>query len=142
MITALLATLALALATSPVPFNQPPSEVVARIAANCMARERPVVEISPNMVKCELPMTYEQKGHVLFTRFYQRNFSRDVHHYVSFVVVPHGEGSLVQHRQWHEATINGSVRSLDIADRRAITSIESTLDGLSTLMDRRTASPQ
>lgn len=77
----------------------------------------PVLNLTDTEVRCEGPMSYEEKGHVLFTKFHQRNFSRDVRNIAHFTVIPSGTGSQVQGRQYWEAQINGETRLVERPER-------------------------
>lgn len=49
---------------------------------------------------------------------------------MAFTVIPAGEGSLVQHRMWIEATINGSLHTVPMNDRELISLVEGALTDL------------
>jgi hypothetical protein len=131
MIATTLAALAIAAANPTVAFEtRTPQAVTARLAQLCMDKGFTVLDLGTNQVKCESPLTNVEKGHLLFIKFTQRNYTNDVHHYLAFTVIPAGEGSLVQHRMWIEAMINGSLRSAPLDDRALNSLVEGALTDL------------
>lgn len=109
--SAIIAALATGVSVS---FPTAPQETAAKIAGQCIERGHQVVDMTPNQVKCQVAVSHEQRGRILFQFFHQRRYTDQVRMFVGFTVVPTADGSIVQPRQWVEATIGGDVRTHDL----------------------------
>lgn len=116
---------------APVSFSGSPAEVTAKVAGMCLERGHNVVALEANQVKCEVFLPNERKGHLLFTKFGQRRYTSQVRQFVGFMVVPVGDRSMVQPRQWVEAVIGGSTRSVDLDDQAIMAPVYADMQQLS-----------
>lgn len=90
-----------------------PERLVQRISQHCMAFGS-VIEVTPNQVKCETTLTNEQKANLRFLRFRQRGYSDQVRQFATYTVLPNGEGSIAQGREWVEAQIGSQTRTVEL----------------------------
>lgn len=119
MFKTLLASAALLSATSTsfIFEDRAPKQLVEEFAGYCM-HDGSVVSMTDNQIVCELRMSREQKVNALFRHFRHRSYTEQVKHLASFTVIPSGEGSIGQTREWLEAKIGPQTRTAELRPDR------------------------